>query len=225
MLALDEDKAAAIDAGEQGVRVSLHRTFQPNQWNTLVLPFAMTQPQVLATFGADAEVATMTAADADAVAFATTTDGIEANTPVLLRTATTQTDYLFNGVDVVSAEPAQRIGGVTFRGNYDGPRAVGAGRYFIYNDKMMRSSDQTTMRSFRAFFEVDDAAAVKPTFGLVVDGHVTHIALLNPEDGNHGSAVANVYDLSGRRIATHASTKGVLNRGVYIVDEKKVLIK
>ena len=232
VLALDEDKAADIDASEQGVRVSLHRTFLPNQWNTLVLPFSMTQPQVLATFGTDAQVAKMTAADADGVAFSTTTDGIEANTPVLLRTSTEQTDYLFNGVDVVQGEPLQELSGISFRGNYDGLRAVGAGCYFVYNDHMMRSTEKTTMRSFRAFFEVDEAL-VKADFGLTVDGTPTRIEATRERENSKLSS-HTYFDLAGRQLSSSPAFRepSHLKKGIYVVTQgsdknetRKIMVK
>ena len=244
LLALDEDKPAAIEADEDGVRVSLHRTFQSEVWNTLCLPFSMSQQQVIATFGENAQVAVMSAADGDNVAFSTTSDGIAANTPVLLRTNNTQTDYIFNGVDIRSAQPVHQIGVISFRGNYDGLKKVGAGRYFIYNDKMMRSSENTTMRGFRAYFDIS-GADVKQNFGFTVDGNTTGVENIEHLPLNIEHSAGAVYDLSGRKVngsrftvngsgptvnsplrgAGGPSTVNSMKKGVYIQNGNKVIVK
>ena len=209
LLALDEDRAADIDADEQGVRVSLHRTFQPGHWNTLALPFSMTRPQVIASFGADAQVATMTGADNSGAAFTTTTDGIEANTPVLLRTTTTQTDFLFPGADIVLGEPVLQMGNVTFRGNYDGPLTLGTDRYFVDNDQMVRSDDLSTLRSFHAFFEVGESTEAT-NFHLTVDGITTGVHEITDNPMPSTKHVQEpLYNLSGQRVNEAAHGKGI----------------
>ncbi len=226
MLTLDEDLPATIGSSEQGVHVKLHRTFEPKKWNTLVLPFAMTQPQVIATFGPDAQVAAMTGADAYAVDFTTTHDGIEANTPVLLRTATTQTHFLLPGTDIVQGEPAQRLGGIAFRGNYDGPLSLPKGYYAVDDDQMVRSSGHTTIRGFQAYFEVN-TETVSPDVILVIDGLATGINDLRGTETRENRQLPDtaeptrrqptpLFDLSGRRVCL-SNAPSELPRGVYLV--------
>ena len=214
ILMLDEDEAVHIEADEQGVQTRMRRTFLPQVWNTLVLPFAMDRRQVVATFGADAQVAAMTQADAQGVSFSTT-DAIPANQPVLLRTDTQDTDFRFDGVDIVKADPVQRLGDIVFRGNYDGPKKVGADKFFVYNDQLMRSSDLTTMRSLRAYFEVG-AESLVHGLTLLVDGTPTSVGA--PSQAGGSTASGPLYDLSGRRVDSPCP-------GIYVSRGRKVVVR
>ena len=83
---LDEAVANAVEAKE-AADVTLKRKFVANKWNTLVLPFAVSDADVKTTFGADAKIVEYRNADDANINFTTSTKGIEANVPVLIMPA------------------------------------------------------------------------------------------------------------------------------------------
>jgi hypothetical protein len=70
------------------------------------------------------------------------------------------------------------------------------------------------MKGFRAYFQLHDAVEAR-SFALNIDGEITGIdaTLVNSEKVN-----SDVYDLQGRKV-------NAAQKGVYIVDGKKLVIK
>ena len=95
---------------------------------------------------------------------------------------------------------------------------------FISGNKFYYSNGTTTMKAFRGYFEFYDVLADKNVsaakIGYSVDDETTSI------DGISGyQIVEGVYDLSGRKIQLEDNDLNKLQKGVYIIDGKKVTIK
>ena len=81
---LDEDEAIPSEfSGKKNV--VLKRTLAPNIYNTVVLPFSMTEEQITSTFGTDTKVYTFNANSKDEMTFHRA-HSIEANRPFLMQT-------------------------------------------------------------------------------------------------------------------------------------------
>ena len=80
----------------QGQILSLHRTFSPGKWNTIVLPVSLTQKQSRELFGTGTEIAKMTKFENGNIRFDRVEDEntkstdlvIEANTPYIIKPTT-----------------------------------------------------------------------------------------------------------------------------------------
>lgn len=116
---LDEAADNVIEAKE-AANVTLKRTFVANKWNTLVLPFAVSDADVKTTFGADAKVVEYSNAEDVNINFTTSINGIKANVPVLIMPATVNAEdtYTFNGVSIVVADPKADGTSYSFVGSY-----------------------------------------------------------------------------------------------------------
>lgn len=95
---------------------------------------------------------------------------------------------------------------------------------FISGNKFYYSNGTTTMKAFRGYFEFYDVLADKNVsaakIGYSVDDETTSI------DGISGyQIVEGVYDLSGRKIQLQDGDLNKLQKGVYIINGKKVTIK
>ena len=214
------------------VDVRVQRTIKANQWSSIVLPFAMTNAQMKEAFGNDVELADFTGYEAEedgegnivgiTVNFANAT-AIEANHPYIIKVSEAIAEFTVDGVDVepedepvVATVKRTRKQWSEMIGTYVAETEIPSKTLFLNSNKFYYSTGATKMKAFRAYFDffdvltdVDDNYEVK----MFVDGAETKVEGLGVKD-----AAGNVYDLSGRRVSK-------AQRGVYIVNGKKVLVK
>lgn len=212
---LDEAADNVIEAKE-AANVTLKRKFVANKWNTLVLPFAVSDADVKTTFGADAKVVVYSNADDANINFTTSTKGIEANVPVLIMPATVnaKNTYTFNGVSIVEADPKADGKSYSFVGSYKSYNLVNDD-YMLYADKWWKkeTGDKYTIKAFRAYIKANTPAAAKQ-LNLVIDGQTTGLKL-NTVNGN---IEGETYNIAGQRVAN--SYKGLI-----IKNGKKIIKK
>lgn len=214
---LDEAADNVIEAKE-AADVTLKRKFVANKWNTLVLPFAVSDADVKTTFGADAKVVVYSNADDANINFTTSTKGIEANVPVLIMPAavnSTENTYTFNSVSIVAADTPKADGtSYSFVGSYK-PYDLVNDDYMLYADKWWKTEtgDTYKIKAFRAYIKAKTPAAAKQ-LNLVIDGQTTGLKL-NTVNGN---IEGETYNIAGQRVAN--SYKGLI-----IKNGKKIIKK
>lgn len=211
---LDEAKDNTIEA--MPANVTLKRKFVANKWNTLVLPFAVSDADVKTTFGADAKIVVYSNADDVNINFTTSTKGIEANVPVLIMPATVNTEhtYTFNGVSIVEAAPKADGTNYSFVGSYK-PYDLVNDDYMLYADKWWKTEadDSYKIKAFRAYIKANTPEAAKQ-LNLVVDGQTTGLKL-NTVNGN---IEGETYNIAGQRVANSY-------KGLVIKNGKKIIKK
>lgn len=210
---LDEAADNVIEAKE-AANVTLKRTFVANKWNTLVLPFAVSDADVKTTFGADAKIVEYSNADDANINFTTSTKGIKANVPVLIMPAAVHPDYTFNSVSIVVADPKAEGTSYSFVGSYK-PYNLVNDDYMLYADKWWKTEtgDTYKIKAFRAYIKANTPAAAKQ-LNLVIDGQTTGLKL-NTVNGN---IEGETYNIAGQRVAN--SYKGLI-----IKNGKKIIKK
>ena len=212
---LDEDVDNAIEAKE-AADVTLKRKFVANKWNTLVLPFAVSDADVKTTFGAEAKVVVYSNADDANINFTTSTKGIEANVPVLIMPAAVNAEntYTFNGVSIVEADPKADGTSYSFVGSYK-PYNLVNDDYMLYADKWWKTEagDTYKIKAFRAYIKANTPAAAKQ-LNLVIDGQTTGLKL-NTVNGN---IEGETYNIAGQRVANSY-------KGLVIKNGKKIIKK
>ncbi len=212
---LDETADNAVEAKE-AADVTLKRTFVANKWNTLVLPFAVSDADVKTTFGADAKIVKYSNADDANINFTTSTKGIEANVPVLIMpvAVNAKNTYTFNGVSIVEAAPKADGTNYSFVGSYK-PYDLVNDDYMLYADKWWKTEtgDTYKIKAFRAYIKANTPAAAKQ-LNLVIDGQTTGLKL-NTVNGN---IEGETYNIAGQRVAN--SYKGLI-----IKNGKKIIKK
>ena len=242
---LDENSTIAPVAADN-VKVKVLRTIKAGNWGTICLPFAMTGEQVAEAFGSDVEFADFNGyeivEDDDANIVGITvkfnsvdaSSGLAANHPCIIKVKNNVSEF---NVDNVTIEPEEdpTIAAVkrTKRqwsemiGTYVAEKIVGdeeGPMLYLANNKFYYSKGTAKMKAFRAYFDFYD---VLPEFdpnaakvGFSVDDEATTI------DGmGYQRIVDGVYDLSGRKIKLEDGDVTKLQKGVYIIDGKKVTIK
>lgn len=218
---LDEDVAQfEITNDIPEADVTLKRTIVAGKYNTLVLPFDLTDAEVKTAFGSDATVYVFSNVTDGDVIFNSTTAGIEANKPVLLKTSTAGTSYEFTGVTLKPGVAIATGSNLDFVGNYGGDILLSENVYFLNDNKLYRSKDKSRLKGYRAFFQEKGTGAAR-LVNLNIDGDATTIDFIEAdEDGE------TLYRLSGQKVGQQSSANGKkLRKGVYVSKGKKIVVR
>ena len=236
-----------------GVDVRVERTIKADEWSTICLPFAMDNTQVKTAFGDDVKMAEFTGCEVDdavtniVVNFASIeTPAIEANHPYLIKVTEAVSEF---EVDNVNIEPEEEptvvcnetvvtipgIGKVTlsnkFIGTYVANTTLGSADVpvlYLTGNNFRYSVGNVKMKAFRGYFNLKDLSAYLANesesgakIGFNVDDEVTAIEGINTNQ----RIVEGVYDLQGRKVMVKDGDINNLQRGLYIINGKKVAIK
>lgn len=204
--------------------VHLTRIFSANSWNSLCVPFAISDTEVKAQFGNDAKVAAFTGATATTLEFSSCTD-IEAGKPYLvyIPEGATQTKFTFKGVTAFASQPTdvEQQGSAnektTFRG-YFHKNTAPKGSYVLRKNLVYHLVSDMAIKGFRAVL-IDGTATQRVFTQWSLDGTTTGI-------GNIDANVIqrfNVYNTNGQMVRHAATSLDDLPHGVYIVNGKKVI--
>lgn len=217
-----------------GVNVTVNRAMTANVWNTLVVPFDMAIPEGWT-------VKEPTAFDGTTITFGTPADGIKAGKPYIVKPTEAVTSFSATGVTLKKDLVNTTIDNLTMTGTYTAG-TVPTGSYIIgIKDgvsKLYLVDSDVSIKPFRAYFTVSGGS--RSTINMVFDNEASGISdasrLMNNEE-----RIKNVYDLQGRRVRNAqpnsqfsilrsasplGSTKNSqLQKGLYIVNGKKVIIK
>lgn len=230
-ITLDENGDNMVEAAEN-VNVTLKRTlYGDGGWNTLCVPFTLTEAQTKAAFGADVELRELESVAGNTLTFKKV-NSVTANVPCLIKLseAYAKDTYTFTGVNTVAAKVddfgSDKVNAaISFIGIYSSKDvtewATEGKDYVAYlgaNNTFFKAKAGTKMKAFRAFFVIPEntpASAVK----AVIDGTATGI-----EDLVIDGVKANgrVYNLNGQYVGN--SLNG-LQPGLYIQNGKKIVVK
>lgn len=203
--------------------VSYHRSLaNDGKWGTIVLPFT---PSAESIEGIEFFELTSTATDGGALTF-TQVDEAVGGVPYLFRNATADADFTLGATDAaltVDVTPQKGDSDEwTLTGTFQSLVITDAdeldGTYYLSSNKVMNATQSLTIQPFRAYFQGPSYAATFGAKGLksIVIRTADGITRLNPETLEEQPTVC--YDLSGRAVAEP-------NRGIYIVNGKKQLVK
>ena len=227
VVTLDEtsESYSAPSIGTTGsAEVHLKRTFSAGSWNSLCVPFAISEAEVKTQFGKDAKVAEFTGATATTLQFSSCTD-IEAGKPYLvyIPKGATQTEFTFKGVTAFASQPTdvEQQGSAnektTFRGYFHKSTAP-KGSYVLRKNQVYHLVSDMAIKGFRAVL-IDGPATQRVFTQWSLDGTTTGI-------GNIDATVIqrfNVYNTNGQMVRHAATSLDDLPHGVYIVNGKKVI--
>ncbi len=222
---ISEDNDFSVVNDVENAKVTLNRTIKADVWNTIVLPFALTDGETKAAFGNDVQIATFSensedAANASVEFNIAASAAIEANVPVLLKTATAGNEYTFTGCTIKTLNGASAVTAGTnfsFTGTYAATCTVPENDYFISSNKLYRSKGATTLKGTRAYISTNPTASEAKIARFSIGGNdVTAIdGVFVEKTGN-----TTVYNMAGQRVAADK-----LSKGVYILNNKKIIVK
>ena len=252
-LVLDEDKTLDDERSLTKATMVFHRTFTPGEWNSLILPVDMTADQVTAAFGKDTKLAKFDKYDENWIYFSpveeSDADGniLKANIPYIIK-PTKEPDYVNRNYNVGSGKEKHIDGpvytvtgiyyggqptkmkcedtgsytntGMTHYGSYVYRQKVPAKSYMLSKGDMVHTSKVHNVKSYRSWLE--ETTPSEKTLQLKVsdsDNSTTGIKVIEEAPQNANA----VYNVNGMRM--NSSNTDNLPKGVYIINNKKVVIK
>ena len=213
---LKETDAAEFIPSELPVNVTVNRTIKANEWAAVAYPFAVKVEEL----GEYVEVAEFTGGTANTLAFETVdVETLEAGHPYLVRvfgendveSVSAEKVVLSNELTVVDKEFFSFV--PTFHKQY-----LNIGDAYIAHGDLIKTVEVGTVASingFRGFLQPQTEVTAK-SLTLMIDGVVTGIVTI--ENGQLTIDNGAVYNLNGQRV-------NATQRGIYIVNGKKVVIK
>lgn len=203
--------------------VKLNRTLVAKKWNTLCVPFAISEEEIKANFGEGTLVEKFEAVNGNTVNFADATS-IEAGVPYLIKPTVAGTTYTFYGKEVSADAPkAEGNADVTFQGIYSPTDITKNGTVkaagVTEDGKVLFVNPDSKTKAFRCFFTISDNASITPAMlKISIKGVETAINSIVMDNSN---ATDNaVYNLQGQRVNGNSLTKGI-----YIKNGKKFAVK
>ena len=247
-LVLDEDETLDDERNLTKATMVFHRTFTTGKWNSLILPVDMTADQVKAAFGADAKIARFNRLEDKWIYFDMQTENnLLKNVPYIIKptkkpTAVNRTYsvgdektkhinglvYTVTGIAYEDQtakrqhEDKEFTTGMTHYGSYENPTVVPADSYILHRSgKMVHTAvDHKNIKSYRTWLR--ETTPSGETLQMRVeqnDGPSTGIKVIE-ETAKNANAV---YNVNGMRM--NSSNTDNLPKGVYIINNKKVVIK
>lgn len=250
-LVLDEDETLDDERNLTKATMVFHRTFTTDKWNSLILPVDMTADQVKAAFGKDTKLAKFDKYDENWIYFSPVVPDangnmLEANIPYIIY-PTSQPDYVNRNYNVGSDKEKHIDGtvytvtgidykgqptemkckdtgssttGMTHYGSYVYRQEVPAKSYMLSKGDMVHTSKVHNVKSYRSWLE--ETTPSENTLQLIVsdsDNSTTGIKVIEEAPQNANA----VYNVNGMRM--NSSNTDNLPKGVYIINNKKVVIK
>ena len=249
-LVLDEDETLDDKRNLTKATMVFHRTFTTGKWNSLILPVDMNAEQVKAAFGEKAKIARFNRLKDKWIYFETQTENnlhIEKNVPYIINptkqpTAVNRTYnvggentkhinglvYTVTGIAYddqtakLQQEDTEYTNGMTHYGSYKNPTCVPADSYILRlaGDMVHTAVEHPSIKSYRTWLR--ETTPSGETLQMRVeqnDGPSTGIKVIE-ETAKNANAV---YNVNGMRM--NSSNTNNLPKGVYIINNKKVVIK
>lgn len=244
---ISEEDTEVAEASTEPEEVTVKRTIKANTWSTLTLPFDLTGDQVAEAFGDDVQIAEFTdfemnEKDQFVVNFASDdpADGLFANYPYIIKTSKAIDQFLVKDVEVDANEEEAYI-------NYDNGRPQTHPKYefyaamygtlhngvsvpknglFLRNNKFFVSDGGSVLQGLRAYFVIKDYeffGEEAANISFAIDGETTAIEGVSV----NGSEIVSgdVYSVNGTFMGRAENVMKSLPRGIYIVNNKKVVVK
>ena len=211
---IDNSSIVTAFDGLMNAKVELiGRTLNKDKWNTLCVPFDISDPTTV--FGTGVKVKTLSGYTNDGTTVTisfTDANSIEAGKPYIVMPTTNITNPVFNDVtinnimqDVIISNAA------TFKGNY-APVPLSANdtkKLFLANNMLYYPTGSVTVKPFRAYFELtSDVPTASGAPNLVIDfgEETTGVGELRTENRRIENSF---YDLQGRRLNGKPTQKGI----------------
>lgn len=246
---LADDATTVPEASTKPEDVIVKRTVKKDVWSTLTLPFAVSSKDLTNIFGEGVKVGEFSEFDEPednenkqwVMKFETVdiTKGLEANHPYIIKSENALTEFKVPDVEVNADEAAAvvlydngRTPGTSkyqlfgkMVGTLKGATAVPANNFILRDNKFYVSTGSTTINAFRAYFDIEDyefgATAANITF--VIDGEATDIEGININGKE--IVTGDVYSVNGTYMGKAENVMNKLPRGIYIINNKKVVVK
>lgn len=230
-ISLSESEVNTIET-QSDVNISFNRKLVKGVWNTICLPFDVSEAQAKSAFGADVRIAALNAeSKGNTLMFDNkTAEGIKAAVPYLIMPSEVKADnkYEFYNVSIKpeNVTPAAAVStsdGFVFKGIYnkvditqDINNSKSYAAFLGANNTLFKAKANSITKGFRAYFAIPNSTATS-ALRVVVDGNATSIKNINCGVVESDDAV---YNLQGQRVDARS-----LMPGLYIKAGKKFVVR
>lgn len=230
-ISLSESEENKIET-KSDISISLNRKLVKGAWNTICLPFDVSEAQAKSVFGADVRIAALNVeSKGNTLMFDNkTAEGIKAAVPYLIMPSEVKADdkYEFYNVsikpeNVTPAATVRTLDGFAFKGIYnkvditqDINNSKSYAAFLGANNTLFKAKANSITKGFRAYFAIPNSTATS-ALRVVVDGNATSIKNINCGVVESDDAV---YNLQGQRVDTRS-----LMPGLYIKAGKKFVVR
>lgn len=230
-ISLSESEENKIET-KSDISISLNRKLVKGVWNTICLPFDVSEAQAKSAFGADVRIAALNAeSKGNTLMFDNkTAEGIKAAVPYLIMPSEVKANnqYEFYNVSIKpeNTTPAATVSthdGFAFKGIYnkvditqDINNSKSYAAFLGANNTLFKAKSGTTTKGFRAYFAIPNSTTTS-ALRVVVDGNATSIKNINCGVVESDDAV---YNLQGQRVDARS-----LMPGLYIKAGKKFVVR
>lgn len=209
-----------VEAVSNRYNVTLSRTFVKG-WNTICLPYTTTT----VALGAKS-VQEFVSVDESGLNFSEV-ETLEANKPYLIYFDKDITTPVYTVAEITSTTPVSVTkGDYTFVGSYDAVMSM-SGKYGVATiddvQKVILGGKNATLKATRAYFTKTGELPAQVRINLFGEGGNGTTGIDQME--NNGVQAYDVYTLQGVQVLKGASSLNGLQKGIYIVNGKKVVIK
>lgn len=250
-LVLDENFKLTEKETFDGARLVFNRTFNTGKWNSLILPVNMSKAQMEEAFGNGTQLSEFDRVEDNWIYFkpvTTETDGVllQKNKPYIIKptkeplanceyTAGGETKtlegkiYLANGISYADETGNLKHSDngnsniMVSYGSYDKPTAVSSRSYMLNGGKLIHTAKPHNVKAYRTWLEEttpSDKSLQMAFRDADGDNNATGITVIEEQvDGTTDS----IYSISGMRIS--GNNAGKLPKGVYIVNNRKMIVK
>lgn len=234
-LLLDTDTDLPVSSYESE-DVIVKRTIKADTWSTLTLPFDLSEDQVANIFGNNVKVAEFKGYSINekqqyVIKFETVdalSYGLDNNTPYLIKTDKGMDEFSVDEV-MVDADEDDAITECGRNSSMIGTLRAGikipANCLFLRDNNFLVSKGDTKINAFRAYLKIDEYEykTAGANISFMVDGEETSIEgiFINGNEVVSG----DVYNVNGTSMGRAEVVMNTLPKGVYIVNNKKVVVK
>ena len=217
------------------------RSMVPDKWYTIMLPFPVSYALLQEVFGEDTQVWGYSGVYDNTLCFdqlvTEVEEGMEADTPYLIKPGEGKGEYEFNGLDVdytpFNASPSLAVAGgqkgpeqytSTYQGTYTNQK-IPTDAYYLKNNLFYYMPSENTTLGWKAYGgivyvsdESNAAQGAKSQFFDLAVGHSGDVSVIESYQMETKASDQPLYNLAGQQVSQPI-------RGIYVRNGKKIIIK
>ena len=217
------------------------RSMVPDKWYTIMLPFAVSNEKLKEVFGEDTQVWGYSGVYDNTLCFdepvTMVGEGMEADTPYLIKPGEGKGEYEFNGQDVdytpFDASPSLAVAGgkkgpeqytSSFQGTYTNQK-IPTDAYYLKDNLFYYMPGGNTTLGWKAYGgivyvsdESNAAQGAKSQFFDLTVGHSSDASVIESYQMETKASNQPLYNLAGQQVSQPI-------RGIYVRNGKKIIIK
>ena len=217
------------------------RSMVPDKWYTIMLPFAVSNEKLKEVFGEDTQVWGYSGVYDNTLCFdqpvTQAGEGMEADTPYLIKPGEGKGEYEFNGLEVnytpFDESPSLAVAGgqkgpeqytSTYQGTYTNQK-IPTYAYYLKNNLFYYMPSENTTLGWKAYGgivyvsdESNAAQGAKSQFFDLAVGHSGDVNVIESYQMETKASDQPLYNLAGQQVSQP-------KRGIYVRNGKKIIIK